>query len=73
MDDDSVVCYLNNFCTQAPNNNHDLDYLSTDTETSDRNGNMCSPNRICDKTNSPVSIHCTRVNCVTSPNHSIPK
>ena len=73
MDDDSAECYLNNFCTQAPNNNHDLDCLSTDTKNSDRNSNNFSPNRTSDKTNFPVSIHCTTVSCVTSPNHSVPK
>ena len=73
MDDDSAECYLNNFCTQAPNNNNELDCLSTDSENSDHNGNICTPNSTSDKSKFPVSINCTTVACVTSPNHSLPK
>ena len=35
MDNDSVECYFNNLCTHAPNNNIDLDCLSTETENSE--------------------------------------
>ena len=61
IEDESADCYLDNFCTQAPHNNHYLDCVSTDTENSDSNGHNHSPNQTCDKNNFPMSIHCSTV------------
>jgi len=67
MDDDSAERYFNNFCTQAPNSNLDLDCLSTETENSENdpsnpNGHSSIPIQTCDKNNIPISIQCSTVN-----------